>query len=132
MADVSDETFETMVAEAVDDASQKHGNALKNVIFVVEDQPSQVQREKLHLRGDQTLYGLYEGVPLTRRGSGMTFLLPDKITLFRGPLKAGSFNLLQLRDAIRHTVWHEVGHYFGLDHADIDRLDRKRVDEPHP
>lgn len=76
----------------------------------------------MQLRGDQTLLGLYEGVPLPRRG-GTTKLLPDKITLFKEPLLAMSSDEQALRENIRHTVWHEIAHYFGLDHERIYRLD---------
>ncbi|HEV2413144.1 MAG TPA: metallopeptidase family protein [Candidatus Saccharimonadales bacterium] len=126
MVRVSEERFRKMVTEAVDSLPERFGEHIQNVIFVVEREPSDVQREKLRLRGDSLLFGLYEGVPLTRRGSGQTFLLPDKITIFMDALLFVSATVADLQDKIKHTVWHEVAHYFGLSHAQIDALDRRR------
>jgi predicted Zn-dependent protease with MMP-like domain len=68
------------------------------------------------------LFGLYEGVPLPQR-FGTTKLLPDKITLFKLPLLRYSRDLEELRDRVAKTVWHEVAHYFGLDHRRIHELE---------
>jgi predicted Zn-dependent protease with MMP-like domain len=68
------------------------------------------------------LFGLYEGVPLPQR-NGVTKLLPDKITIFKKPLEFISSDLDDLREHVRHTVWHEVAHYYGLGHKRIHELD---------
>jgi predicted Zn-dependent protease with MMP-like domain len=65
---------------------------------------------------------LYEGVPLPARG-GMTKLLPDKITLFKIPLAMHSPDHAALQENVRHTLWHEMAHYFGLDHKRIHELE---------
>ncbi len=70
----------------------------------------------------KTLYGLYEGVPLSMR-QGTTPLLPDKITLFKNPLSHGAVTIPDVKEEIRHTLWHEIGHYYGLDHARIAELE---------
>ena len=75
------------------------------------------------MRNDQTLFGLYEGIPLSRR-QGMSTTLPDKITLFKLPLTQASFDLDDLREQVYHTLWHEVAHYYGLDHGQIGRLEQ--------
>jgi predicted Zn-dependent protease with MMP-like domain len=90
---------------------------------VMQDWPSEEQRQQLQLRNDQTLYGLYEGVPLSQR-QGMPKTLPDKITLFKGPLTASARFEGDLREQIRHTLWHEIGHYYGLDHKRIHELEQ--------
>jgi predicted Zn-dependent protease with MMP-like domain len=66
---------------------------------------------------------LYEGIPLPRRDSGYNFVLPDIITIFKGPHEASTHDLAQLRQQVRQTVWHEVAHYFGLDHGQIHDLE---------
>jgi predicted Zn-dependent protease with MMP-like domain len=97
---------------------------IENVAFILEDDPSPEQRFKLNLYPNETLYGLYEGVPLPQRG-GTLKILPDKITLFKSPLLAASRDIESLKRNIGHTVWHEVAHYFGLNHQRIHELDKK-------
>ena len=127
--DISEDDFRKLVTDAVDHLPERFAEHIHNVVFVVERNPTTDQRVKLHLRGDSLLFGLYEGVPLTKKGSGQTFLLPDKITIFMDPIRLVSRSMDELKDQIAHTVWHEVAHYFGLGHAQIDALDRKREAE---
>lgn len=121
--DISDEEFETIVKAALDDIPSHYGERLENLAFVIEDQPTPDQRQKLKLHDGQTLYGLYEGVPLTGRGSNYSGILPDKITIFKQPALAAAFTRQELTENIRHTVWHEVAHYFGLGHGRIHELE---------
>ena len=121
---ISDEQFGDLINQAVAQTPEPYKSRLVNVVFLAEDDPSPEQRVQLQLRGDQSLLGLYEGVPLPRRG-GATKLLPDKITLFKNPLLGISQDLPTLKRNVGHTVWHEVAHYFGLDHEQIYKLDSK-------
>jgi len=123
MFTVTEQEFEQLVAEAIDAIPRKYFEKLDNVAFVVEDEPNSDQRIKLGLRSHQSLYGLYEGTPLTRRGANYSLVLPDKITIFKKPVETSSQSLEELREQIGHTVWHEVAHYYGLDHARIDELE---------
>ncbi|HEX5447886.1 MAG TPA: metallopeptidase family protein [Candidatus Saccharimonadales bacterium] len=122
--ELSDKEFEKYLAEAIDAVPKPYGERLQNVAFILEDEPSPDQRVKLNLFPGETLFGLYEGVPLPMR-QGTTKLLPDKITIFKTPLLAASHSQAELRSNIGHTVWHEVAHYFGLDHDRIHQLDNK-------
>jgi len=122
--DVTDETFEELLTEAIDKIPKPYDDHLQNVAFILEDDPSPEQRLKLRLYPNETLYGLYEGVPLPQR-NGALKLLPDKITIFKNPLRASSRDLKDLRYNIGHTVWHEVAHYYGLNHQRIHELDSK-------
>ncbi len=112
-----------MVKRAIDAIPKRYAQHIKNLAFVVEDEPSDVQRQKLKLRDDQSLYGLYEGIPLTKRGAGYNLVLPDKITIFKHPAELSSYSLEQLEQGIKHTIWHEVAHYFGLGHDRINELE---------
>jgi predicted Zn-dependent protease with MMP-like domain len=123
--ELSDEPFEDFLDEAIKAVPEPYNKRLENVAFLIEDYPSAEQRQKLNLYPNETLFGLYEGVPLTKRGGALK-LLPDKITVFKQPLLAVSRTPAQLRRNIGHTIWHEVAHYFGLDHDRIHRLDAKR------
>lgn len=122
MIHVNDEQFQELINQALESLPGEHARSLKNVAILYEDEPTPRQREELRLRGDQTLLGLYEGVPLSQR-QGMTRVLPDKITLFRRPLESQAGTLAGLREAIRHTLWHEIAHYYGLDHRKIRELE---------
>ncbi len=124
MVQLSQLEFERILSAAIDVIPPKYLEHLENVAFILEDEPSQAQLIKLNLYPNETLFGLYEGVPLPRRG-GATKLLPDKITLFKGPLERTSRDLAELQEKVRHTVWHEVAHYFGLDHQRIHELENK-------
>lgn len=121
MLSVSQKDFEMYVGEALDALPARYQKHLNNVVIVVEDKPSEEQRKKQHLSPHQTLLGLYEGIPLTLRGNNYSFVLPDKITIFKLPIEAMSNSISQIKEQIRHTVWHEVAHYYGLDHIEINK-----------
>ena len=123
--ELTDDEFEKFLGEAIDSIPAPYDKHLQNVAFIVEDFPTQEQRIKLNLYPNETLFGLYEGVPLPQRGGALK-LLPDKITIFKMPLLAASRSPRDLKDKIGHTVWHEVAHYYGLDHKRIHELDGKR------
>ncbi len=122
MIEVSDEEFQRLIDEALGELKGEHAKNIKNVAILYEDEPTPEQRHTLALRNDQTLLGLYEGVPLSQR-QGMTRLLPDKITLFRKPLQRQSNSPDDLKEHIRHTLWHEIAHYYGLNHDHINELE---------
>jgi len=117
--DATPEQFERMVADALDSIPPELGDQMENVAVVVEEWP----------RADQlagrpgTLLGLYEGIPLTARGPmGYAGVMPDRITIFRGPLCARATDADALARDVRVTVLHEVGHYFGLGDARLREL----------
>ena len=123
--EISPEDFEAFINDGIAAIPAIYKKRLQNVAFIVEDYPSQEQRVKLNLYPHETLFGLYEGVPLPRR-NGTLKLLPDKITVFKKTIEAVSQTPEQAREQVRHTIWHEVAHYFGLDHQRIHELDSKR------
>lgn len=119
MVHVTSERFEELVADALDAIPPELGTAIENVAVVVADWPSAAQLDGR--RG--TLLGLYEGVPLTRRDAmAYAGVLPDRITIFQGPISARAADEHELADLVRTTVLHEVGHYFGLSDARLREL----------
>jgi predicted Zn-dependent protease with MMP-like domain len=125
MLEVSDSEFEEMINAALDALPKDRIEGLKNIAITYADEPSSDQRKRLHLRGSQTLYGLYEGIPLTKRAATSTLLssnfmvLPDKITIFKRPIVQSSQTLEEVKEQVRHTLWHEIAHYYGLNHKQI-------------
>lgn len=126
MVEVSQTQFEELIADGIEAIPNLYKKHLQNVAFIVEAEPTPEQRRKLKLYGSELLFGLYEGTPLPQR-FGTTKLLPDKITLFKRPLEAISRNLEELTEQVRHTIWHEVAHYYGLDHDRIHELEKRRL-----
>lgn len=118
MIAVSDELFAEMVGSAIDRLHKQFKDA-KNVGVVIADDPTTEQIEKLNLRCDQTLFGLYEGIPLTARHNGYSGVLPDKITIFKNPICAFVSNEKELQEQLNKTMWHELAHHFGLNHKQI-------------
>lgn len=125
MIGVSDKEFKKIVATAIDGIPAPYIDRLENVAFIIEDLPTKAQSQQLGLRCNELLFGLYEGLPLPRR-MGTTKLLPDKITLFKKPLEAVSKDTDDLTKRVKHTVWHEVAHYYGLDHKRIHQLEDRK------
>lgn len=102
------------MAEAIDDIPEEFLARLKNVAIVVEDEPGAEQLAKLKLRKDLTLLGLYEGVPLTRRGE-YTMALPDKISIFKNSIELVAQRPEEIKKIVQDTVKHEIAHHFGSD-----------------
>lgn len=123
----TDEKFSKLMAQALDELPEKYVSRLKNVAITYADEPTLEQRKQLKLRGHQSLFGLYEGIPLTQRGNGFSGQLPDKITLFKLPLFHSSKNEADFKAQVKHTLWHEIAHYFGLDHDRIYELERNHA-----
>jgi len=123
MYEISDEQFQELIDRAFDSLPKTHRDNVRNVAILFADEPDAEQRLELKLRHDQTLLGLYQGVPLSKR-QGQQPTLPDRITLFKWPLLAASHDDASLYENVRHTLWHEIAHYYGLNHAKIHELEQ--------
>jgi len=117
--------FEQLVNEGVAQVPEKFLMLLKNVAIVIEDEPGAEQLKKLKLRKDSLLFGLYEGVPLTKRGAYYSSL-PDKITIFKNQIEQDAGSAEEVKEIVKNTVWHELGHYFGSDEESIRKAEKRR------
>lgn len=118
------EEFEALVSQALENLPQEFAKKLDNVEVVVEAWPSALQLRQSQVGYGMTLYGLYQGVPQTKRGQYFG-VLPDKITIFAGPiLSSFGFDQNAVKDQIRRTVIHEIGHHFGMSEEDIQRAQK--------
>ena len=113
--------FEKLVEEALLDIPQEFKETLKNIAIVIEDEPDTEQRKSVHLRSHMSLFGLFQGVPLTKRANAL-LAFPDKITIFKNPIERALTTEEQIKEQIRQTVLHEIGHYLGLSEKDLRRL----------
>ena len=131
--EISDKQFNQIISKAMDELPQEHIAGLKNVLITYEDEPSPLQRKKLKLRCDTLLFGLYEGIPLTKRPASNSIFggniigMPDRITLFKKPLMLVSRDMDDFKKQVKHTLWHEIAHYYGLDHNRIHAIENGEV-----
>jgi len=116
--------FEQLVKEGIDSIDEKFLQKLKNVEIVIEDDPTPFQTQKLRLRGG-FLFGLYEGVPQTKR-EGYGQVLPDKITIFKNPIEKVFIQPEDIKKAVADTVWHEIANHFGMNEHQVREAERKR------
>ncbi len=126
MHKISDEEFDSLIARAMEELPREYIENLDNVSITYSDQPTREQLQKQGVRHGSLLLGLYEGIPQTARGAGYTFVLPDKITIFKHPLLQVSHDRNSLYDQIKRTLWHEIAHHYGLDHDRIHELENRK------
>ena len=124
MREISDEEFSGLISRAMDELPEEYIRGLDNVVITYDDEPSPQQREEMKLKQYESLFGLYQGVPLTKRGAGYNLVLPDKITIFKFPMLQATHDDASLYAQIKHTLWHEIAHYYGLDHDRIHEIER--------
>ena len=116
------ERFEHLVARAVKSLPEEFVTRLENIDVVVEDWPTLGQLARARLRRGQTLLGLYEGVPLTKRGEHYGLVPPDKITIFQKPIEAKGRHDAEITAEIQRVVQHEIAHHFGIGDARLKQI----------
>jgi predicted Zn-dependent protease with MMP-like domain len=121
---INRERFDELVAESLDALPDEFAKLLENVEIIVEDTPSSSKRREIGLSPDEEILGLYEGVPLTKRGVHYGLVLPDTITIYRQPIESSCKTESEIKKQVRKTVLHEVAHFFGIDDRRLDELDR--------
>jgi predicted Zn-dependent protease with MMP-like domain len=118
--------FEEAVVAALKRLPKFIKEKMENVDVVVEDRASQDLVTEMGLHSPSELLGLYQGVPLDRRGFYYGNVLPDKITLFQIPIESICKTKEEIKEKVREVVIHEVGHYFGLDDERLRELEKER------
>jgi len=113
--------FEKIVEKAFEKLPDKFKSAVENVGIVVEDYPAEELVQKLRLPSKHHLLGLYQGIPLTGRGSwyGMTPVTPDKISLYQQNIEAVCRREEEIEKKVYEVLIHEIGHYFGMSEEEI-------------
>lgn len=124
MVQVTDDEFEQAVQAGIDSIPARFRDQIDNVAFCLQDEPDPGQRARMTgsaCPGRRELLGLYSGISLARRGAGYGGYgsMPDMITVFKGPHERLAWSKEELFENVRRTVVHEVGHYFGMDEAQL-------------
>ena len=120
------QSFDRLVADAWARIPARFRRRMKNIALLVEDEPSPAQLTQGNVPHGNTLLGLYEGRPLTRRSVFEPFAMPDRITIFQGPHERLARSSEDLARLVEETVWHEVAHYFGMDERQVRAAERRR------
>jgi predicted Zn-dependent protease with MMP-like domain len=119
--------FESLVTKiGFSSIPEKFRGLISNVALIIEDDVPMETRRSMNLPNNETLLGLYRGIPLPKRGNQYGSVLPDTITIYRIPIiRAAAEEGLSVRKVIEDTIWHEVAHHFGLNEREV----RKREGE---
>ena len=121
----SADQFQVLVTEAMASLPQRFRDAMVNMAIVVEDEPTLDQLREVEVEPPDTIYGIYEGIPLPERQWAQGNVLPDKITIFRVPILEDSLDEDDIVVGVGETLIHEVGHYFGLSEEEIMEIEEK-------
>ena len=122
---MTDEAFEQLVEEGIAAIPDRFLRKLQNVAVMIADDPTDEQREENGLAENETLFGLYEGVPLIER-EGREAMFPDKITIFKNPILDEASTPEEVREIVKDTVWHEIAHHFGMEEHEVRRAEARR------
>jgi len=120
------ERFEELVARAVETLPEQFLERMENVVVVVEDRPTRAQLAKAGAGRSYTLLGLYEGLPLTRRGRHYNLVVPDKITIFQRPIESRCRNDDEITAEVQKVVLHEIAHHFGINETTMRQIERDK------
>jgi predicted Zn-dependent protease with MMP-like domain len=118
--------FDALVEEAFRRIPARFRKRMQNVAVLVEPEPSPAQLAAGRVPRGDTLLGLYEGRPLPVRSSFEGFSMPDRITLFQGPIERAAQGAEDVPRVIADTLWHEIAHYFGMDERQVRAAERRR------
>ena len=114
--------FENLVDMAVKELPGEFRRRLENVAVIVEDRPSEEVLDEMEIPSGDTLFGLYEGTPITERGFFEAPLHPDRIWIFQEPIEEACETDDEIKQEIKTTIVHEVAHFFGLDDEYLEEL----------
>ncbi len=111
---MTNDEFAELVVQALDDLPEFFKKSMKNVEVVVADWPTESECQSVGLQAGQLLFGLYQGIPLTRRNSDYGMVLPDKITIYQVPIEQVCYTPERIKEKVQHVVKHELAHHFGI------------------
>ncbi len=116
------EDFEKLVEKGYEGLPAWVREKIKNVAILIEDEPSEAERWAQGLKRNETLLGLYKGIPLSERGEsyGVGMVLPDTVTLYQRPIEqTAEEDGISVEQVVAETIWHEFAHHFGMDEHEV-------------
>jgi predicted Zn-dependent protease with MMP-like domain len=119
--------FDNLVEQAYARIPARFRTRMQNIAIVIEPEPSARQLRSARVPHGDTLLGLYEGRPLIYRSVSESFAMPDRITIFQGPIERLARTDRELEQLITDTLWHEIAHYFGLNERQVRAAERRRA-----
>jgi predicted Zn-dependent protease with MMP-like domain len=122
---VTRERFASLVEDALREIPRRFRDAMTNVAVVVEEEPSAEILEEMEIGPDDTLFGLYQGTPLSERSWNYGNALPDRISIYQIPIEDACEDDEEIRDCVAETVIHEFGHHFGMSEEEIEEIEEK-------
>lgn len=120
------EEFEDLVDRAWETIPQTFRDRFSNVALFVQDEPTREQLRQAGVPYGSTLFGLYQGIPLDRRGSGYSMAMPDQVTIFQGPIEREARTRREVGQIVFDTLWHELAHHLGMDEDEVREAERRR------
>jgi predicted Zn-dependent protease with MMP-like domain len=120
------ERFQDLVDEAWERIPEGFREHFSNVAIFVEDEPRAEHLQAGGVAPGHTLLGLYQGIPLDKRGWGYSMVLPDQVTLFQGPIERAARSPREVPRIVYETLWHELGHHLGMDEDEVRAAERRR------
>ncbi|MEA3313587.1 MAG: metallopeptidase family protein [Caldisericota bacterium] len=121
--EITKEQFEEIIKESLEEIPDYFKKHIQNLEFLTMDYPTVAMLKRIHLYKKGTLLGLYEGIPLRKRGPGYQGVLPDRIILFIGPiLHEANRKKIPFKEKVKKVLMHEIGHYFGLSEKELREM----------
>lgn len=121
LARLSDDELIEIAEELIDQLPEDIRDSMGETTVAVQSEPTTEQIDRARAPVGSTLFGLYEGVPMSKRSVFAPMMLPAQITLFRGPLERRCRNRAEIRERIRTTLFHEIGHHLGFNESELRR-----------
>jgi len=118
--------FEKLVEQGIEEIPPNIRKKMENVEIVIEDVPNAEQLRRAGVPAGSSLFGLYQGVPKSKRGVYYANVLPDKITLFKKVIESHCRTSEAIKERVKRTVWHEIAHHFGFDEKGVRDLEKKK------
>lgn len=122
---MKEKEFEELVIEAIGELPEYFREKMENISIHIEEFPDKNILRQLGSQSPYSILGLYQGVPITRRGIHYRNVMPDRIIIFRKPIIRKNRSRQDIKDNIKQVVLHEVGHYFGLNERQLDILEKE-------
>ena len=118
--------FKQLVEQGIAEIPFNIQEKMENVEIVIEDFPNKEQLKRAGIPQGHSLFGLYQGVPRSKRGAYYANVLPDKITLFQKVIEQHCQTPEAIKQRVKRTVWHEIAHHFGFNEKEVRELERKK------